>query len=287
VQLCRTESALGAFGLTRESYDPDGNLIERWHCNPDGREWSHICRYSHDRKLVEKEYRGISIGSDRKFSYHHDAAGRLERVLATSEAGAERIYESYRYDAQGLKTVTFYPDRTPAPGTVGVSVEAMLHWHGDAVAVMTVFDEADRPARTVFYDENDRAIRRVVFRYDNSGNLVEEGEMEPGGAIRQDFRNVYRYDASGRQIEAEMHWYDFGGQTRKRTYNEFGDVTEESRYPHEAQVKLFEQHDWATRYTYRYDDRGNWIERITATGSLPDGPFTDCAHQRRELSYYD
>ncbi|HVP46056.1 MAG TPA: hypothetical protein VMT32_05715 [Bryobacteraceae bacterium] len=92
-----------------------------------------------------KKNRGISIGSDRKFSYHYDAAGRLERVLATSEAGAERVYESYRYDAQGLKTVSFYPDRTPARGSVGVSVEAMLHWPGDA-----------------------------------------------GGAIRQDFRNVYR-----------------------------------------------------------------------------------------------
>jgi YD repeat-containing protein len=47
----------------------------------------------------------------------------------------------------------------------------------------------------------------------------------------------------------------------KRLHNEFGDVTQEDRHPHEAQVKLFEQHNWATRYTYRYDDRGNWTEK--------------------------
>ena len=111
--------------------------------------------------------------------------------------------------------------------------------------------------------------------------------MEPGGAMREDFRNVYRYDAHGRQIEADFRCYDFGGHIVQRTYNEYGDVTEMRLYPREGVVtSRSEQRPWATRYTYRYDDRGNWIERIAANGVLPDGPFTACAEDRRELSYY-
>jgi hypothetical protein len=72
--------------------------------------------------------------------------------------------------------------------------------------------------------------------------------MEPGGAIRDD---------SG------------SGTTRAN-----------SRSKPTSVVTIFgghivrtKQRPWATRHTYRYDDRGNWIERISATGVLPDGPY--------------
>jgi hypothetical protein len=267
------------------SYDPDGNLIEQWHGNPNGMERRQVCRYDRDRKLVEQEYLGTSMTTDRKFSYQYDASGRRERVIATATDGSERVYESYRYNAQGCKTVTIYPGKPPEG--CGVSIDCLLRWPGDAVAVMTLFDEPGRPTREVFYGENDRVIRRVAFRHDTVGNLLEEGEMEPGGAIREDFRNVYRYDAHGRQIEADIRCYDFGGHIVRTIYNEYGDIAERRLYPREGIVtSRSEQRPWATRYTYRYDDRGNWIERISANGVLPDGPFTARAEDRRELSYY-
>ena len=157
----------------------------------------------------------------------------------------------------------------------------MLHFPGGAVAIMTLFDDADRPAKKVFYDENDRVVRRVVLRYDNSGNLVEEGEMEPGGAIREDFRNVYRYDAPGRQIEAGKYFDYYGGQTLKRSYNEFGDITEESRQP--AQANRSQRHT-SRRPFYRVRGRPSGSELLlTERRPLPlrDRLFRFVRHRRR------
>ena len=85
----------------------------------------------------------------------------------------------------------------------------MLHVSIDAFIIMTVHDANDRAIREVLYDMEDRVIRRVAFRYDARGLLLQEGEVADG-SIREDFRNVYRYDAQGRQIEVDRRWGDLG-----------------------------------------------------------------------------
>jgi hypothetical protein len=107
-----------------------------------------------------------------------------------------------------------------------VCADAMLHLSIDAVVIMTVLDANDRPIRKVLYDADDRVIRRVAFRYDTRGLLLEEGELV-GGSIRDDFRNVYRYDAFGRKIEADKSSGDLGGARRTFAYNQVGDMVEE------------------------------------------------------------
>jgi hypothetical protein len=150
---------------------------------------------------------------------------------------------------------------------------------------VTFFDADGRPVRKVLYDADDRVIRRTLFRYDARGLLIEEGESI-GGRIREDFRNVYRYDSMGRRIEADMRWGDFGGERKSFAYNERGDLVEE--LIEQSNILVAEEpgtQSWTQRFRYEYDDRGNWTERVTET-ALPNGETRVSRIERRSLIYY-
>jgi hypothetical protein len=218
------------------------------------------------------------------FSYRYDPLGRLERIMLHSPKEGERVFESVQYAADGTKTTTSYSpplDDTKRKTTV-VSAESMMLLSIDAVVIMTVLDASDRPIRKVLYDADDRVIRRVGYRYDSSGLLVEEGELV-GGDIRDDFRNVYRYDGSGHQIEVDRRWGDIGGSRRTFSYNERGDILQE-HIEQNAGI-LREAQTWSQRFAYQYDGYGNWTERSTET-TLHTGECRLSMIERRELSYY-
>ena len=152
----------------------------------------------------------------------------------------------------------------------------------DTVAVMTVFDTNNRAVRKVLYDVDDRVIRRIGFRYDARGLLLEEGELV-GGLFMEDLRKIYRYDSSGRVIELESRWIDQGGSRRTMAYNERGDLAQE----------VVTQRAWlvwgeagsSQKFDYRYDDHDNWIERTTRTVSASGDERVSMIEQR-ELSYH-
>jgi hypothetical protein len=160
----------------------------------------------------------------------------------------------------------------------------MLHLSIDAVVIMTILDASDRPIRKVLYDRDDRVIRRVAFRHDARGLLLEEGELV-GGSVRDDFRNVYRYDALGRQIEADRRWYDDGGVRRTFSYNDRGDLVKEII---EQKTGLMREdtrsQTWTERFAYQYDGYDNWIERTTET-ILDTGGARVSMIERRALTY--
>jgi hypothetical protein len=39
-------------------------------------------------------------------------------------------------------------------------------------------------------------------------------------------------------------------------------------------------------YSYKYDDRGNWIEKVSSYRSSPDGTFQPSSVIKRVLTYY-
>lgn len=132
--------------------------------------------YDERGRILEKEQFGEEPEAHQLFSYRYDPLGRLDRVILRSAQEGERVFESVLYAADGTKTETFYP--TPLDDTkrktTGVCAESMLHLSIDAVVIMTVLDANDRPIRKVLYDDDDRVIRRVAFRYDACGMLLEE-----------------------------------------------------------------------------------------------------------------
>lgn len=269
---------------TTTTFSEGGNLFEQRHRNPDGSQWSIICLYDDHGRILQKEHRGSE--AEQVFSYHYDALGRLERVVARSETGTERVCESYQYDLAGQKMVTLYPDPVLRGNTnVGVDIEVAFQISVEASSILTIFDERDRPVTRVFYDPNGRVDRRILMRYDAAGRLVEEGEREADGNIREDLRHLYRYDAAGRLIEKTMHLYAFGTHRKTLAYNEQGDIVEERRQRTAGIIDEDGDQDWKTQYRYQYDDRGNWIERVAET-VLPTGDPKVNMVERRHLNYY-
>lgn len=250
---------------TNDTYSPEGHLLERRHRNPEGPHWSILCRYDDHGRILEKEQAVEGSGRPELFSYRYDPLGRLDREVLNSGREGERVVESVRYDADGTTARTSYPaaldDTTRS--TRGVSGESMLQTSIDTVVVMTILDARDRPVRRVFYNTDDRVIGRVGFRYDARGWLVEEGELV-GGRVLDDFRNLYRYDAAGRRIEADRRWGDLGGERRTFAYNDHGDMVEETI---EQDRGLLSEIDppqaWTRRFTFQYDEAGNWIGHLT------------------------
>ncbi len=269
---------------TADTFSLAGHLLERRHRNPDGSEWWILCRYDEHGRILEREQ------ANQLVSYKYDPLGRLERVMLRSGLEGERLFESVQYGSDGTRTSSSYPPplSDTERKTRGVLADSMLHVSLDAVVVMTVFDASDRLARKVLYNSDNRVIRRVAFRYDERGLLLEEGELI-GESIREDFRNVYRYDALGRQIEADRRWGDgLGGSRHAFEYNEHGDVILETieqdtgllREPSETAPE-----NWTKRFACQYDDSGNWIQRTTET-IQSSGEVRVSMMERRELTYY-
>jgi hypothetical protein len=274
---------------TDDAFSPQGHLLERLHRNPDGSRWWMVCRYDERGRILEKEHTGQEPEGRQMFSYRYDSLGRLDRVIVHSAPEGERVFEWMQYSADGTKTKTSYP--TPLSDTkrrtTGVSADARLHLSIDAVAIMTVLDATDRPIRKVLYDVDDRVIRRVAFRYDEHGLLLEEGEVV-GGSIREDFRNVFRYDALGRKIEVVQRWGDeLGGSRLAFAYNEHGDVVQKSIEQNSGFLRDDDAgaQSWTERFAYQYDDHENWIQRTTET-ILRTGEARVSMIEQRELIYY-
>jgi hypothetical protein len=167
----------------------------------------------------------------------------------------------------------------------------MLHRSLDTRIVMTTYDAKGRPVRRSLYDEDDRVIRRVALSYDLEGRLIEEGEIGSGNQMRGDLRNVYRYDAGGRRIEAEAYWSDLGGERRFWCYNDQGDPTEERTVPTagimEEIFRRTGREGRLMRFTYEYDERRNWTHRTTDSQTLQKLAFGKPEVCKRKLSYWD
>ena len=229
VRECVTETDYAdGVGVTERRFARDGRLLEARQKNPNGTEWHALYRYADDGRLLEREYGGSEeTAVDRHFRYEYDSLGRVQRVMAQNSSGEERVFQSHSYDPNGEHRVTEYRDPAMRAQNILVLSTDQLRKTSDTVAILTFFDAADRPVKRILYDGNDMVIRRVLIRHDEQGRILEEGEAEPGGKIREDFRHVYRYDDLGRMIEADMYWYAFGGQRVQTVYNEHGDVAEE------------------------------------------------------------
>jgi YD repeat-containing protein len=269
---------------TGDTFSLAGDLLERRHRNPDGSEWSIVCRYDEHGRILEKEQ------ANQLLSYKYDSLGRLERVMLRPGLEGERLVESVQYGAHGTRTSTSYPPPLSDAEwkTRGVSAESRLHLSLDAVVIMTAFDENDRPVRKVLYNADDRVIRRVAFRYNQRGLLLEEGELI-GESIREDFRNVFRYDALGRQIEVDQRWGDgLGGARHTFEYNDHGDIEQETIEQDEGllnEVRERGPQTWSRRFACQYDDSGNWIKRTTET-IQSTGEVRVSMIEQRDLTYY-
>jgi hypothetical protein len=270
--------------ITTESYRRDEQWSEKRHRNADGSGWSEARRFDADGRVLLEQRDGFAVQT---LVFQYDAKRRLMRVDEHTPDGTERVQQSYLYDDDGTSTVTVYVDPPLLYKNVTVSADVMLQISLDAACIMTIRDSVGRDVKKVLYDSDNRVIKRVLFRYDAAGRLVEEGEIESGSRLRADMRNLYKYDHQDNRIAAEMHWGDLGGQRKTMSYTEMGDLKEMRIAPLPTEIGLLETPPWSTHYSYEYDTQGNWTSRTEQTRRLDSGLVTHTGVTRRTLKYWD
>ena len=269
--------------VIREVFHLDGRRDETTHEHVNGTDWTHRWFYRDDKSLIEETYDG-TFPFRRTFKY--DRSGRLDQVFHHGDQG-RRLEETYLHHADGTSTqIRYLQNRDDVGRTSSTCSDSMLHVSADAVRVITLRDPQDNPLEEVLYNIDERPIQRVLFVYDHARRLIEEGEACSDNTIRDDFRNLYRYDSQGRCIEKQIET-PFHGERQTTTYNKHGDATEVRRTYLDTGIELTPKRPWALHFSYDYDAYGNWLVCRIETRTFDTGETTQRDERRRRVTYWD
>jgi YD repeat-containing protein len=190
----------------------------------------------------------------------------------------------------------------------------------------SAYDDQNRPVESLFHDSEHRTLNRVTLRYDDAGRMVEETQTtETEAALPPDmlaqsspaqlqsvkiilgvgeggrrWKRAHRYDAEGHQVETVVRLGALGGSWQTMAYNEHGDLSEEKSVHDSKELSVDDQGHLVqagqsstrktpiseARFSYQYDEQGNWIERVISTRPDAEKPFAVSTVDRRSAAYY-
>ena len=167
------------------------------------------------------------------------------------------------------------------------------------------------------YDDTGRLVReRVLYGETFGGTWCSAGEssgpidppspeqlaefaaalriLSPDGVFAA---RGYEYDERGRVIQLFERMPPCSEHRRTFVYDDHDNVVEESYESTDREAGVDDkgrlatlnetfQESW-TRYEYRYDDRGNWIEKVAFARVAPDRDFHRSNIERRTITYYE
>lgn len=190
----------------------------------------------------------------------------------------------------------------------------------------TIYDEQNRAVEVVVRDSNGEIVNRATRKYDEQGRIAEEKQIldNPATMFPLEFRTQmaqqagvsadqfmeelsaqiakfmvgkslysvsYRYDAKGRLKHSSRQIFNQSEEI-ETSYSEYGEIeseiTRRVRHDNEADPNagpLLPEY-LEVRYSYRHDERGNWIEKTVSYRSNPDGAFQSSSVTKRTLTYY-
>lgn len=200
-------------------------------------------------------------------------AGHVNTVLTTEQRGDE-VFGTWveTYDLSGRKLTYLYQN-------AGVEREhsgSMVRLGSKSVYI---YDSGGRLEGVVEYTVEGLLSRDYKFRYDGSGRLVESRAFEGGKMSRQtlyihspekrevEIKNTFYHEGRAVPAEKTVLKYNEKGQWVKRTtFKEDGSVDAIISYEYDAEGNPAKEthcctYNYTHRYEYKYDRRGNWIER--------------------------
>lgn len=316
---CDTEEHGDATTL---DFRPDGRLFRQLQRSPDGLEWTVAYEYGDTGRLI-RMWTGPGGGVATVSFYAYDDAGRLLGVSAGD--GGDRSVETYEYDASGRKRKTLHVDVTAQRADTcyswGVEGTDAAYSAPGTASLTTLYNERDQPAQLLFRDLAGRELKRVEFRYDEAGQLVEEAqtsseEVLPAetmtslnaaqlqavrgffGAGGEPIRRTHAYDEHGRRVETRSNIGPLGSDRKTVTYNEHGDPleelheSEEREYGIDEEGRIVDNPSQAhasrseARFRYEYDPQGNWVSKTVEGRAGSEGEFSVSAVERRIITYF-
>ena len=307
---------------SQKEYDVNGHLVANRDRNPDGSMWMVRNTYDASGKLI-KTTSGKDGEPPTVSTYVYDDQQRLTSIISS---GARNNPVTFRYDERGRKTkvqVSRAEDYRANVATCCSPLEAAdmpPNLPGGGTAV-TTYDENDRPTEVQVRNAQGEVVNRAVRIYDQQGNIEEEKQIldDPLTIIPAEARasisatsatsaeelraqlvkllaghegatsTSYIYDAQGRIKETRQRFFNHEERI-EITYNEQGDkaveVTQAPQTGSEQEQNALPAENSEARYSYQYDEHGNWTEQITSYSSNPGRTFETSSTIRRTLTYF-
>lgn len=222
--------------------------------------------------------------------YQRDDRGNLKTVSAYNQAGDSLWRHEYRYQNTTLQQEVVFAasgelDYTDlySYDSDGNLLERARYGPGGVPRWWTQYEHdtaQNRMLWTTYYSDG-RILRQGEEQYDEDGRLALEVHRDEVKETYQEVR--YAYDTQGRPISERTS--DSDGSllsVRRIRYDELGNIAEETESRFDGTLTR------RVLYQYRYDERGNWIERTISERKKPQfGPVltTERAH-RRVIVYY-
>ena len=298
----RSRNSDGSYWITRNKYSNSGQLLT----SASGTEGQALTEttYSYD-----SQHRLQKITTDGKSEtpivFHYDEQGRKIKI-ETSRAS------DYRPNVATGGSPFEAADRAPNLPDGGTTT--------------TLYDEHDKPIEVQVRDSNGELVIRALRTYDAEGHVNDEKQVyenlatmfplearqkmldESGLSAEQLQQELHaqfaklmnghdesysvsnRYDSAGRVIHTDRKIFNLVDNI-DTTYNEHGDKESEitlcTRPPSENPSTDEESHSYSeTRYSYQYDQRGNWTEQTIEYRFSSDATFQPSTVVKRSLTYY-
>jgi hypothetical protein len=307
-------------GFTLTSFRPDGKVSTSETHNPDGSVVH--SQWLYDDARLSESISGFHDGPVNRVAYFYDEAGRHVRTVQRSLDGTQTDSEISTYDAGGKRTKIHFLSHRGGNVVYGVDGTEQAYGVPGATTMTITYDERDLPAKVLFQDANHTPLTYVVFMRDSTGRLLNEETQIGKESLFRDLLDkippegregmaallqktcgetlsttTYVYDTRGRLVERMNKTGSLGGHCSAFHYDEGHDDPIEETTEHRSREASIDE-DGSVRYTsaqvsvqhnrfeYRYDDRGNWTERIVSIRLEPNPGFQRSNIERRAITYH-
>ena len=247
-------------------YDSKGNRIETRMYEGDVIQTREVYTYDDKGRKIEQSRFADDGAYHERLIYAYNAAGQLTEMAAYySGTLKEKHLKTYNGAGDLVKEASVNYELPGQNSTVEHSYDKLgreIEMYADTAIlwskVRTVYDAKGRVAqRTTFMEYKQPNIMqshapkpgRVVFRYNDRGQVLEEAVYEPDEALAS--KTVFTYDKEGKLIE-------------------------------EAQVSRNVPGDW--KVSYEYDSHGNWVKRTKPNTDHTGRQYIYVEH--RAITYY-
>lgn len=299
-------------------FDEEGRFLATVHRNSDGSQWMSYFSYDNSGRLSK-----IASGCEGQMMqawYRYDHAGRLKSIQQENKPEGST---TFTYDERGRKAkieisrpADYCPNLAFAGSPFEVADRAPNLFGGGTAT--TFYDEQDRATEVHVHNAEGELISRVVRTYDADGRIAEEHQIlnkpetlipaehrakmiEESGVsadeVMQELRVqltklmsgqpgshsiAYGYDTQGRPIHTSRRFFNHEDEI-EITYNEQGDIASQiERSTRPPDISTFSE----ARYSYTYDQYGNWTEKATFHRCNPEVDFQPLPTVTRSLIYY-
>jgi YD repeat-containing protein len=301
----RHDNPDGSQWVTAYTYAADGRLLKVSY-GKDGTSPDSETTYQYDE---QKRLLGTKSGDRNEIRYQYDETGGKTMIESYSQEPLQAgvAYVSH-WDGTDLgfgrlpggKVVTSYNEKDVAIGAKFYDTQAKLVGH-----IERQFDAQGRViSEKQIADAPELLVPEEFGSQLNSEQLKAVGGFMAAGM--HDRGISYSYDAQGRMTQRRRNGGVFGEEVTATTYNEQGDKTLETTTaamnPEFGKVYGLSEggvmvptgnappaqppSTYETKYTYEYDQRGNWTEQKVESRSTSGEPYTTTTTYRRKLTYY-